>query len=97
MMEYLNIGALATLPPHLDPSLHTPTLHHPILQFPNSTSPTREKMNFKLPTTKTANRTRSTPSAATCGTQPLPQNCQTTVEITKFFRVPSAKAMVTSR
>ena len=60
-------------------------------------SPTRRKPIFNPPMTSTAKSTSTTPSAATCGTHPLPQNCHTIVETTRFFRVPSASAIVTSR
>src|ERR1051325_2885121 len=78
------------------PTFHYQHSNAPFSHWPSS-PPNRAKANFKLPTTTTANRTSTTPNAATCGTQPLPQNCHTIVEITRFLRVPSVSAMVTSR
>ncbi len=57
----------------------------------------RDSAKRTVPTTMVAKRIKITPNAATCGTQPLPQNCQTTVEITTLLRVSSVNDMVTSR
>jgi len=45
-------------------------------------SPMRESARRTAPTTIAAKRISITPSAETWETQPLPQNCQTTVDIT---------------
>ena len=50
-------------------------------------SPMRDRIKRTAPTTIAAKRIKITPSAATCGTQPLPQNCHTTVDITTLLRV----------
>src|SRR5437016_13411855 len=92
ILEFWNVGLGVPLFHYSNvPSFHS-------FQFPEPNSPPkREKPIFKIPTTSTAKSTSSTPNAATCGTQPLPQNCHTMVEMTRFLRVPSARAIVTSR
>src|SRR5215510_13002615 len=91
ILKFWNVGSGGPLLQHCNSPFHSS-------QFPEANSPPkREKPTFNIPTTSTAKSTSSTPNAATCGTQPLPQNCHTMVEMTRFLRVPSARAMVTSR
>ena len=57
----------------------------------------RESAKRTEPTTIAAKRINITPNAETWGIQPLPQNCQTTVDMTTLLRVSSVNDMVTSR
>src|ERR1041385_6243316 len=70
-------------------------LRMPQTRDPNSAK--RENPALQSTTMITAKKIRTTPMADTSGIQPLDQNSNTTVEMTRFFCVASVSAMVTSR